>query len=192
LVQIFDIILYTPLFNLLVFLYNTIAFHDFGVAIFFLTFIIRFFLSPLSFKSLKSQKELAYLQPKIKEIQEKFKNDRSRQALEMMKIYEEHKINPFSGCFLLLIQLPILIALYRVSIIGFSESSLVKVYSFISRPSFLNPISFGFIDLTKRSVLLSLVAGVLQFFQMKQSFSKGSRYQDSSRFDQVAAFIFFR
>jgi len=173
---LFNIILYVPFFNLLVFLYNTIAFNDFGIAIILLTLIIRLILSPLSVKTLKSQKALTELQPKIKEVQEKFKNDAQKQTQEVMELYRRHKVNPFSGCFPLLIQLPILIALYRVSVAGFEESSLSVLYSFIKNPDFLNSTSLGFIDLAKKNILLSVVAGAAQFWQtkMSSSFSKNS------------------
>src|SRR3989344_1874792 len=105
--ELFNTLLYTPFFNLLVFLYNTAAFNDFGIAIILLTLIIRFILSPLSIKTFKSQKALNQLQPRIKEIQEKFKNEPQKQSQVIMELYKQHKVNPFSGCLPLLIQLPI-------------------------------------------------------------------------------------
>ncbi len=168
---IFETILYIPFFNFLVFLYNTVAFQDFGVAIILLTLIIRLILSPLSIKTFRSQKVLSELQPKVKEIQEKFKNDAQKQTQQVMGMYKQYNINPFSGCLPLLIQLPILIALYRVSIAGFEQNSLSVLYEFIKNPGFLNQASLGFIDLTKRSVFLSAVAGVSQFLQTKLSVS---------------------
>ncbi len=86
-----------------------------------------------------------------------------------MEMYKQYNINPFSGCLPLLIQLPILIALYQVSIAGFEQNSLSVLYEFIKNPGFLNQASLGFIDLTKRSVFLSAVAGVSQFLQTKLS-----------------------
>lgn len=166
---LFDSILYVPFFNFLVFLYNTIAFEDFGMAIILLTLIIRLILSPLSVKTLKSQKILSELQPKILEIQDKFKDDREKQTRQIMELYRQQKVNPFSGCLPLLIQLPILIALYRVSIAGFEENALSVLYNFVKNPDFLNPTSLGFIDLTKRNIFLSVIAGISQFFQTKSS-----------------------
>lgn len=181
---LFDSILYVPFFNLLVFLYNTVAFNDFGFAIILLTLLARLGLSPLSIKALRSQKDLAQLQPKLKEIQEKLKNEPQKQTREVMELYRKHNVNPFSGCLPLLIQLPILIALYRVSIAGFEENSLSVLYSFIKNPGFLNSVSFGFIDLTKRSILLSLIAGVSQFLQTKMTVS--SQKSQASQKDQKA------
>lgn len=184
---LFNTILYIPFFNLLVFLYNTVAFNDFGVAIILLTLIIRLGLSPLSVKTIKSQKALAELQPRIKEVQEKFKNDAQKQTQEVMGLYRRHKVNPFSGCFPLLIQLPILIALYQVSVAGFGENSLSALYGFIKKPDFLNSTSLGFIDLTKKSILLSVIAGAVQFWQtkMSSSFSKNLIPQKNQK-DQKA------
>ncbi len=186
---LFNTILYTPFFNLLVFLYNTIAFNDFGVAIILLTLIIRLLLSPLSVKTVRSQKALTELQPKIKEVQEKFKKDARKQTQEVMELYRRHKVNPFSGCFPLLIQLPVLIALYRVSVAGFGEDSLSILYAFIKNPDSLNSISLGFIDLTKRSVLLSAIAGAAQFWQTKMSlsFSKSSASPGDQKTNPLAA-----
>lgn len=174
---IFDTLLYVPLFNLLVFLYNTAAFGDFGVAIVLLTVAVRLVLSPLSIRALRSQKKLSELQPKIQEIQKKFKDDPQNQTREVMNVYRENKTNPFSGCFLLLIQLPILFALYRISVAGFGEESLSALYGFVARPESLNGLFIGLFELTKRSVVLSLIAGGLQFVQMKLSFSKQAKVQ---------------
>lgn len=169
---IFEALLYTPLFNLLVFLYDTVALGDFGVAIILLTVVIRLVLSPLSIRALESQRKLGELQPKIQEVQKKFKDDPQKQTREVMALYKENKTNPFSGCLLLLVQLPVLFALYRISVAGFGEESLSALYGFIARPESLNSLFIGFFDLTKRSVVLSVFAGALQFFQMKLSFSK--------------------
>jgi len=180
---LFDTILYVPFLNLLVFLYETVAFNDFGIAIILLTLIIRLILSPLSIKTFRSQKALSELQPRVKEIQEKFKNDSREQSKQVMDLYRQYNINPFSGCLPLLIQLPILIALYQVSTAGFGEDSLSVLYGFIKNPASLNSISLGFIDLTKKSLPLSLIAGIGQFIQTKLSlsFSKNPALQKDQK-----------
>ena len=86
-----------------------------------------------------------------------------------MELYKEHRVNPISGCLPLLIQLPILIALYRVSLGGFGGQILANIYSFIHKPDTINQISMGFIDLAKKNIPLAVVAGVAQFFQSKFS-----------------------
>ena len=109
---IFNELIYRPLFNSLVFFYNIIPGHDFGLAIIALTILIRFALYPLSQKAIKSQKALSEIQPKIKEIQKQHQNDRAQQTKAMMEFYQKNKINPFSGCLPLLIQFPVFIGLY--------------------------------------------------------------------------------
>src|SRR4030042_4633723 len=109
-ILVFNEILYRPLFNGLIFLYNSIPYHDFGVAIILLTLIIRFVLYPLNQKAMRSQKALNELQPQIKEIQTKHKNDRAKQSQSLMDLYKANNINPASGCLPILIQLPVLIA----------------------------------------------------------------------------------
>jgi YidC/Oxa1 family membrane protein insertase len=171
-IAIFNELLYRPLFNGLVWLYNVLPGHDLGVAIIILTVIIRLILYPLSKKAIKSQKALAELQPQIKEIQKKYK-DRQEQAKVMMELYQKYKINPMSGCLPILIQLPILIALYRVFFTGFDPEKLDTLYSFIARPEALNPIFLGLIDLSQRSIVLALLAGFLMFIQAKMTIPKG-------------------
>lgn len=178
-VNLFNTFLYTPLFNFLVFLYNTFAFQDFGLAIILTTLFIRLILAPLSIKSLRSQKALQELQPKIKEVQEKYQNDRQGQSQAIMNLYKEHKVNPLSGCLPILIQLPILIALYKVSISGLEVNSLESLYSFINRPGEINKISLGFIDLTKRNLVLVFLAGIFQFIQSKLSLKSSLKTQNN-------------
>lgn len=163
---LYNEILYRPLFNGLIFLYN-IAGHDFGIAIIILTLVIRGLLYPLSQKAIKSQKEMQELQPKIKEVQQKYKGDREKQSLALMALYKEHKVNPASGCFPILIQLPILFALFSVFRHGFDPSRLSALYSFVANPGVINPVFLGLIDLSKKSLVLALFAGVTQFIQTK-------------------------
>jgi len=166
---IFNEILYQPLFNLLVFFYNVIPGHDFGVAIILITLLIRTILFPLSRKSIKSRKALEELQPKIKEIQKKYK-EKEEQARELMKFYKENKITPASGCLPLLIQLPILIALYRVFMTVTDSVNLRLLYPFVKNPGSLDPSFLNIVDLSIPSIFLAILAGVFQFFQSKIMF----------------------
>ena len=173
-VNIFNVILYKPLFNSLVLLYNYSPGHDFGIAIIFLTIIIRFILLPLSIKAVNSQKVLQKLQPRIQEIQNKYKDDKEKQAKEILGVYKTEKINPFSGLFLALVQLPILIALYRVFWGGLNPKELVNLYSFVAGPGHINSLFLGIIDLSKPNLILAILAGILQFFQTKMLMPKPS------------------
>ena len=167
LINFFYIILYQPLFNCLVFLYNYAPGHDFGIAIIFLTIIIRVLLYPISVKAVNSQRGLQKLQPQIQELQKKHKDDREKQAKETLALYKKEKINPFSGLFLALIQLPILIALYRVFWSGLNPNELASLYGFISNPGHINPLFLHMINLSKPNMILAVLAGLTQYFQTK-------------------------
>lgn len=163
---LFNEIFYKPLFNGLIFLYNIIPNNDMGVSIIVLTIIIRLILWPLTSKGIKSQKALTALQPKIEEVKKKFKDNKEAQAKALMVLYSENKINPLAGILPLLIQIPIIIALWRVFLNSLNyDFSLI--YPFIEAPTEVRTVFLGLFDLTKRSVLLAVAAGILQYFQTK-------------------------
>lgn len=156
-----------PLFNVLIWLYNTVPGRDLGVAIIILTVIIRLIFYPLSQKAIKSQKAMAELQPKIKEVQKKFKENKEEQTKALMDVYRQHKINPMSGCLPILIQFPVLIALYHVFISGLNPQKLEMLYGFVQKPAALNLMFLGLVGLSEKSLILAVVAGVSQYFQAK-------------------------
>ena len=164
-IQIFDIIFYRPLFNLLILFYFLVG--DFGIAIILLTVLIRILFYPLTTKSIKSQKVLEGFQEKVKEIQEKYRGDKEKQAKEMMELYRKEKINPFSGFLPLLIQFPILIALYQVFRKGLVSEEMANLYSIIPKPGQINPFFLKFLNLTKPSLTFAVLAGIFQFLQTK-------------------------
>jgi len=173
-INFFYIILYQPLFNALVLLYNYIPGHDFGIAIIFLTLIIRILLYPTSVKAVNSQRSLQKLQPQIQETQKKYKDDKEKQAKEILNLYKKEKINPFSGLLLALIQLPILIALYRVFWGGLNPKQLASLYGFIFNPGHINPLFLHVIDLSKPNIILAILAGFMQYFQTKMLLPKNN------------------
>src|SRR3989338_4442647 len=162
---LFNEILYRPLFNAVVFLYDILPGHDFGLAIIVLTTLIRIMFFPLSIKTVRSQKAMNSLSPKLQEIKQRFKNDKSAQSMETMKLYKDNNINPLAGCLPLLIQLPILIGLYQAFIAGLKPENLNMLYGFVSNPGVVNKISFGFLDITAKMPLLAIFAGAAQFVQ---------------------------
>ena len=166
-INAFNLILYQPLFNALILLYKYLPGHDFGIAVILLTVLIKLILYPLGSKGIKSQKALQELQPKIKAIQEKFKNDKERQMRETMAIYKKEKVNPFSGFLVLLVQLPILLALFRVFWKGFGEEQLRFLYGFVPYPGEINTVFLGAINLAEASAVLAVITGIVQFFQTK-------------------------
>ena len=160
-------LLWRPLFNGLVFFYTVLPVQDLGLAIIVLTVVIRLILTPLLLRAQRAQRSMAVIQPEMKRIQEKYKSDREGQGKALMELYAQHKINPLSGCLPLLIQLPILIAVFQVFRQGFEPSSLQYLYSFIENPGALNPIGLGFLDLSKGNIYLGVLAAVTQYLQTK-------------------------
>ena len=158
-------ILYRPLFNAVVFLYNILPGSDFGLAIIALTAFIRIIFFPLSIRTVRSQKELSQLNPKTQEIKQRLKGDSAAQSAEIMKLYKDQNINPLAGCLPILIQLPILIALYQAFIAGLKPENLGLLYGFISNPGVVNKISLGFLDITSKMPFLAVFAGGAQFLQ---------------------------
>jgi YidC/Oxa1 family membrane protein insertase len=167
LTHFFYIILYQPLFNSLVLLYNYVPGHDFGIAIIFLTLIIKIILYPTSVKAVNSQRSLQKLQPQMLEIQKKYKNDKEKQAKETLDLYKKEKINPFSGLLLSLIQLPILIALYQVFWNGLKSKELTVLYGFVSNPGHINALFLHIVDLSKPNLIFAILAGLTQYSQTK-------------------------
>ncbi|MFH0739594.1 MAG: YidC/Oxa1 family membrane protein insertase [bacterium] len=171
-IQFFYTILYQPLFNALVLLYQYVSFHDLGLAVIILTLLIKVILHPLTIKGLRSQKAMANLQPKIKEIQAKYKGEPQKQNQAMMELYKAEKINPLSGCLPLLLQLPILIALYQVFLKFLAKDSFTNVlYSFVANPGQINTTFLWSIDLHNKIFIgvLAITAGLVQYYQTKIS-----------------------
>ena len=182
--EIFNIIFYQPILNLLVFLYNIVPGHDIGLAIIIMTVIIKLILLPLSKQSINSQKSLQELQPRIDEIKKKYADNKEEQGRAMMQLYKQEKVNPFSSCLPLLIQLPFLWAVFMVFRDGLSGQSLSLVYSFIYQPEVINTTSLGFINLAKPNVILAILAGLAQFWQAKMMITKRPEVRSSGAKDE--------
>jgi len=164
----FHHLLVQPIFNLLIFIYNLLPIKDLGVASIILVILIRIILFPFFKKSFFTQRKIAELSPQIKEIQQKYKKDLKKQAEEIQKLYKKHKINPFSSFLLFLIQIPILIALYKVFLSGFSEEVLQKdLYSFIKKPEEIHTFFLGVLNLSQKNYLFALFVALVQFLQSK-------------------------
>lgn len=181
---IFHTFFYQPILNLVVFLYNILPGHDLGVVIIVLTALIKLLLLPLSKQSIKAQKSLQDLQPKIDNLKKEYADNKEEMGKAMLELYKNNKVNPFSSCLPLLIQLPFLIAVYRVFAIGFANGALDMVYPFITRPAVINTMSFGFLDLSKRNIALAILAGLAQFWQAKMMMSKKPAVKSASSQDE--------
>ncbi len=162
--EIYNEAIYRPILNLLVYLYNVFPVQDIGIVIILVTLAIRILLAPLMHKSLNGQKAMTALQPKMNELREKHKDNKEEQAKAMMELYKEHKVNPLSSCLPVLIQLPILIALYQVFAKAL-KGNLDGLYSFVSNPGTLDPRFLGIIDLSHPNIIFAIAAGLFQFWQ---------------------------
>lgn len=166
-------LLYKPLFNVLMLLYVYIPGHDLGLAIIGLTLIIRIILFPSYLKTLQAQQSLKKLQPHIDRVKEEYKHDKTQQSQELVKLYQEHKVNPLGGCLPLIIQLPVLYALYRVFAAGLSDESLTHLYAWFPKvPTTINTTFLEFthipsltINLAVSNLYLAILAGIVQLVQ---------------------------
>ncbi|MCX6762750.1 MAG: YidC/Oxa1 family membrane protein insertase [Candidatus Moranbacteria bacterium] len=165
--QLFHSIIYQPIYNALIFLYNVVPGHDLGVAIILLTVIIRVILYPLAKKQIESQKRMQELQPEIKKLQEKYKGDKEKQGKELMNFYKEKKVNPASGCLPLVVQIIFIIALYRALVAGINFSECKDLYTFVACPARIGTSFLGILDLAKPSIILAAITAAAQFVQTK-------------------------
>ncbi len=162
---IFEAVLYQPLFNLFVALYNLIP--DVGVVILIVTIIVKIILYPLTNKSIQAQKSLTDLQPKMEELKQKHKDNQQMLAQETMKLYKEHKVNPFGSCLPILIQLPIFLALYWVLRDGLTKDSFELLYASVPNPGSISPLTVFGINLSVPNIVLAALAGIAQYWQAK-------------------------
>ena len=173
---LFNTYLYAPLFNALIYLYDKFSFGDLGVAIILLTILVRVVLYPFFYKGARDQAIMQKIAPKVKEIQSKHKDDKQKQVEEMMAIYKEHKVNPFSAFFLLLaVQLPILFAMFKVFTKGIKDMPQDILYSFVPHVQTLDFSFLGLIDLSEKSIFLILITAVAQYYQAKLTLPKSNK-----------------
>lgn len=176
---LYNELLWRPLFNGLIFFYTVLPVADLGISIIALTIVIRIILAPVLWKAQKSQKDLQVIQPEIKKIQNQFKNDKEAQGKALMELYARYKVNPFSGCLLMLIQFPILIALLSV-FQNFDVSRLRYLYSFVDDPGVIHTMSFGFLDLAQGNLPLGIIAALTQYVQTKMTMVEQSNVSENS------------
>lgn len=154
-------LIYEPIYNALIFIAQHISLQDVGIAVVILTIIIRLILLPLSKKSIVSQYRMRALEPKLAAIKAKGLS-KEQEAQETFALYKTEKINPFSGCLYILIQLPILFALYFAFMRGVSQPE--HLYSFLSTEN-LHNMFLGLVDITKPFLPFAILAGITQAVQ---------------------------
>lgn len=158
---LWNTIIYQPIYNTLIFVAQFVTFKDVGFAVVLVTILVRLAIYPLSKKSIISQYKMRALEPKLKAIKAQglTKEEETKATFEL---YKTEKINPFSGCLYLLIQLPILFALYFAFMGGVVQPE--HLYSFLNTDGLQN-MFLGFIDITKPFLPLAILAGITQAIQ---------------------------
>jgi YidC/Oxa1 family membrane protein insertase len=156
---------YNPLYNLLMFFVSVAPMNDLGVAVILLTILVKIVLFPLSKKAIVSQFKMKLIQPKIDKIKKEV-TDKQEQAKQTFALYKTEGVNPFSSCLVLLVQLPILLALYRVFFTGIGSVDANLLYSFVHFTGTVHHMFLGMFDMTKPSIIFGILAGVTQFIQL--------------------------
>jgi len=198
--QIYNAVLYDPIFNALIYLYHVLPGQDMGVAIILLTIGIKLVLFWPALSALKAQKKLQDTQPKVEEIRAKYKDDKEEMGKQLMAFYKENQVNPLSSCLPLIIQLPILIALYHSFFHGLQvdpttqllkPSELSHLYPFLQSIYTTTPIQttlFGLVQLSQtHNIVLAVLSGAAAFFQAKTLQTKRSKIKTKGSKDENTA-----
>jgi YidC/Oxa1 family membrane protein insertase len=177
----FDLIIVKPLANILFTIYAFLPGHDFGLAVIILTALLRFALWPVLAKQLQSQKKIQALQPEIAKLKKEAAGDKQKENTMLMELYKEREINPLASCLPLLIQLPFLFGLYILfnksasGVAGFENllyepiKNLSFIQGILADHALFIPKLFNVIDLSaKGNIILAVIAGATQFYQVKQ------------------------
>ena len=161
-----------PLFYLLNWLFKMVG--NFGVAIIIMTFIVRGLMFPIAQKQFGSMAQMRAVQPKMKKIQEKHKDDKQKQQQEIMKLYKDEKVNPLAGCLPIFLQIPIFFALYKVLMLSIEmrHEPFTLWIKDLSAPDPLTPVNlFGLLPFDPPSFLavgiLPILMGITMHFQFK-------------------------
>lgn len=165
----FHTLFYKPMYNILILILDFLPTHNIAIAVIILTILIKLILLPLSQKMFKTQILQKKIQPLMSKIQEKYKDDKQMLGVKMLEIYKEHKLNPFSSLLLMIIQIPIVFALYFVFAKGgFPEIVKSDLYSFVPYVNNIDHVLFG-IDFTKANIFIGFISGLTQYIQIRLS-----------------------
>ena len=172
---IYHLVIFDPLYNGLIFLFHLFPWMDAGIAVIVFTILVRLVLFPLSKKSIVAQVRMKEIAPELEKMKKTI-TDKQIQAAKIMELYKQKGINPFTSIFLLLLQLPIIYALYHIFVLsGLPTVNDVVLYKsiFTSVPTITMDF-LGLFDISARSIPLSLIASVAQFLQLHFSLSINS------------------
>ena len=182
----FNTLLVRPLFNLLVVIYAYLPGHSLGLAVIVFTLLVRAALWPIVAKQLHSQKAMQALNPEIAKARAEAAGDKQKESQLLMELYKSRNINPLASLLPVLVQLPIFLALFSVLRDIIKPEQLAKLaYGWVARlddvaglvsgQSAINTHFLQFIDLSKPSPVLAVLAGILQYFQTKQIMASGQK-----------------
>lgn len=164
---LFRLVVLQPLFNFLILLYRLLPGHDLGVAVLLLTVAIKALLWPLNRQAFLNQKKMGRVQARLKELQGKYKDRPAEQAQQMNELFRQEKINPWSSLWPVVVQLPILLALYQIFSREVWQINAGLLYPFVPTTSRVNPLFLGLLDLSQPNALLAFLAALLQFWQTR-------------------------
>ena len=163
--QLYHEIIYRPLANALVILYQTVAAGDLGIAIILLTVLVRVVLYPVFKKSIEHNMRMQELQPKLKELKNQHKGNKEKEVAATLELFREHKTNPFTLMFFTFAQLPILIALYQLFSGGLRGDITPLLYSGVPHLAEFNATLFGLINLHEPNTMVVALVAAAQFVQ---------------------------
>jgi YidC/Oxa1 family membrane protein insertase len=156
-------VFYRPLYNLLLVGIHIMPNADVGLAVILLTILVKLILFPLTQRSIDSQIRMKELEPEIARIKAEV-TDKAEQSRQTFALYKTKKVNPFSSCLLILVQLPVIIALYWVFMKGLGSGTIIP-YHGVTVPEAFNMKFLGLFDLGAKSLVLAIIAGVTQYIQ---------------------------
>ncbi len=179
--SLFNLIISQPLYNGLILLMDLLPFFDAGVIIIIFTIVIKIIILPLSIKASKSQLEMKSAEKDLAIIKDKYKDNKEEQAKKQFEYYKEKGINPFAGIFVLIIQLPILIGLYRVFLkSGLPIINTTILYSFVSSPENINMVFLHLINISEKSMILAVIAGLTTYYQISLASSPTTKNEENA------------
>ncbi len=181
----FTTIVIQPLYNALIAIVSYLPGHQLWMAVIVLTVAFKIILIPLFKKQVKDQVVMGFLSPKLKEIQDKYKDNKETLAKETMALYGKYKVNPFVSILLLLVQLPFLIGLYNIFYYDLSKYKDL-LYTGINSPDVINHVFLG-VNLTEKNILFALVAAVSQYFLGVFMFKKKTKEEEKNESEIVRA-----
>jgi YidC/Oxa1 family membrane protein insertase len=179
---IYNGFIFHPLYNALIGIFTILPLADAGIAVIVLTIAVRLVLYPLSKKAVLTQVRMQEIAPDLQKIKEANKGNQEEQARATLALYKEKGVNPFSGTLVLLIQLPVIFALYKIFLhAGFPSVDTSLLYSFVHAPAHINTIFLGLIDITGKSAVLAVLAAISSFFQLKLATTESLQAKDKDK-----------